>query len=136
MEAALDVVERLRQAVCDHNLDALGECFARDYRNETPAHPARGFVGRDQVRANWQRIFTGLPDVAARVTRHATRRDEVWTEWELAGTRPDGEAQVLRGVVIFGLQGAQFSWARFYLEPVDHGAAGVDAAVARIVEPR
>jgi hypothetical protein len=46
------IVERLRRAVDDHDLDALTACFTNDYRNDTPAHPGRGFIGRDQVRKN------------------------------------------------------------------------------------
>ena len=129
----VSVVERLRQSVNDHDLDALVECFAADYRNETPAHPGRGFVGREQVRKNWERIFAGLPDVTARVPRTAVDGDVVWSEWELAGHRPDGVAQMMRGVVIFGVTGIEFGWARFYLEPVDAGEGGVDAAVSQVV---
>jgi ketosteroid isomerase-like protein len=131
------VIERLRQAVDDHDLDRVVAAFAPDYRNETPAHPGRGFVGRDQVRTNWQRIFSGLPDVAASVLRVTVAGDVAWTEWELRGHRPDGVPEVLRGVIIFGVVGDQLAWGRFYLEPVDAGDGGVDAAVGRIVgEPQ
>ena len=128
------VVERLLQAVNDHDLDALVACFSHDYRNETPAHPGRGFEGHDQVRTNWQRIFVGMPDVAATVLRIAVDGEMVWSEWELRGHHPSGDVQVLRGVIIFGITGEQFAWARFYLEPVDAGEGGVDAAVGKIVE--
>ena len=60
-------------AVNGHDLDALAACFAADYRNETPVHPARGFVGRDQVRRNWEQLFGGIPDLAGTITR--ARRD-------------------------------------------------------------
>jgi len=128
------VVERLRQAVDHHDLEALVACFTTDYRNETPAHPGRGFKGHDQVRTNWQRIFAGMQDVAARVLRTAVEGDVVWSEWELSGHRVDGVPQVLRGVIIFGASADRFSWARFYLEPVDAAEGGVDAAVDRVVE--
>ena len=39
----------------------------------------------------------------------------------------------MRGVVIFGVDAGQFSWARFYLELVDHGTETVDQAVRRQV---
>ena len=65
------MVQRLRQATNDHDLDALAGCFAVDYRNETPAHPERSFVGRDQVRTNWAQIFAAVPDVRAEVLRCA-----------------------------------------------------------------
>lgn len=129
-----DLVERLRQSVDAHDLDAVVACFTDDYRNDTPAHPGRSFEGRDQVRSNWQRIFTGVPNVTARVLRMAVDGETVWSEWELGGTRPDGVSQLLRGVIVFGVRGSQFGWARFYLEPVDAGEGGVDAAVGSIVE--
>lgn len=128
-----DLVERLRRAVDDHDIDAVVGCFATGYRNETPAHPDRGFDGKEQVRSNWSRIFAGLPDVNAAVLRTSVDGEVVWSEWELARHRPDGVVQVLRGVIIFGVSGDQFAWARFYLEPVDGGEGGVDRAVGRIV---
>jgi hypothetical protein len=123
------IVQRLCQATNDHDLDALAECFAVDYRNETPAHPERSFAGRDQVRKNWTQIFAAVPDVHAEVLRCVEDGDTVWSEWEHRGTRPDGSAHVMRGVVIFGVEGGLVSWARFYLEPVQDGGGGVDEAV-------
>jgi hypothetical protein len=123
------IVQRLRQATNDHDLDALAGCFAVNYRNETPAHPERSFAGRDQVRKNWTQIFAAVPDVHAEVLRCVEDGDTVWSEWEHRGTRPDGSAHVMRGVVIFGVEGGLVSWARFYLEPVQDGGGGVDEAV-------
>ncbi len=133
--AALTVtmVERLRDATNAHDLDALVDCFAETYRNETPAHPGRGFTGREQVRANWQQIFTAVPDLTATILSAVTNGDETWSEWEMRGTRPDGSAHLMRGVIIFGVDAGRATWARFYLEPVDPGAEGATAAVQRIV---
>ncbi len=127
------VVERLRRAVDDHDLEAIVGCFDENYRNETPAHPGRGFVGREQVRANWQRILAGIPDMCAEVSRIAVDGDVVWSEWEMRGTRIDGQPQAMRGVIIFGITDDRASWARFYLEPVDAGDDGVAGAVGRVV---
>lgn len=127
------MLERLRQATNDHDLDALVACFAPDYRNETPAHPERSFTGQPQVRQNWTQIFAAVPDVRAEVLRSAVSDDTVWSEWEHRGTRPDGSAHVMRGVVIFGVVDGLASWARFYLEPVQKGAGSVDDAVRRQV---
>jgi len=129
-----ELIERLRQAVDDHDLDALTACFAPDFCNETPAHPGRGFAGRNQVRANWARIFSGIPDIRASVLRTAVDGDVAWTEWEMGGRRADGVPQTLRGVIIFGVAGEHLSWCRFYLEPVDTGEEGVEAAIGRIAE--
>jgi ketosteroid isomerase-like protein len=130
-----DLVERLRKATNDHDLEALVACFATDYRNETPAHPERGFVGREQVRKNWTQIFASIPDLTTDVLRCTVDGESVWTEWEHRGTRPDGSAHVMRGVVIFGVTDGVAAWARFYLEPVQPGAGSVDEAVRRQVGP-
>ena len=129
-----ELVERLRRAVDDHDIDALAGCFASTYVNETPAHPARSFEGDAQVRANWTRIFAGVPDMRGTVLATAIDGDIVWSEWELAGTRADGVPQTLRGVIIFVVSGDRFASARFYLEPVDAGDDGVEAAVGRIAD--
>jgi len=128
----LALIERLRRATDDHDIDALVDCFADTYRNETPAHPQRGFEGRDQVRTNWTRIFASVPDMRARILGAVADTDVVWSEWEMTGTRLDGEAQLMRGVIIFGISGAHIVWARFYLEPVDQGD-DVNTAVGRLV---
>ena len=36
----------------------------------------------------------------------------------------------MRGVILFGVTAGRASWARFYLEPVEHGGDSIDAAVA------
>jgi len=122
------MVERLCQATNDHNLEALTNCFALEYRNETPVHPARGFQGREQVRRNWEQIFAAVPDLAAEVQWVVDGRS-VWSEWEMRGTRRDGSPHLMRGVVIFGVEGGKAIWARFYLEPVQEGGPGIDEAV-------
>jgi len=127
------VLERLLGAVNDHDLDALVACFADDYANETPAHPQRGFRGKEQVRRNWARIFAGVADLRADVPRYTLDRDELWTEWDMSGTRRDGAPFRMRGVVIFSIDGRTIESARFYLEPVEDTSGDVDAHTVRVV---
>jgi ketosteroid isomerase-like protein len=129
------VVQRLERVTNEHDLEAVVACFAPDYRNETPAHPERGFTGRDQVRANWAQIFGAIPDLACEVLGCAVEGDRVWSEWEHRGTRPDGTPHVMRGVIIFGVENGLVAWARFYLEPVQAHAGTVDEAVLQQVRP-
>jgi len=129
----VELVRRLQRAVNDHDLDALVACFGTDYRNETPAHPSRGFSGRDQVRRNWQQIFAAVPDVTAEVLRCSVDGDTVWTEWDMSGTRPDRTAFLMRGVVIFGVKNQAITSARFYLEPVEETSGDVDAHTRQVV---
>lgn len=112
-------LQRLQQATNAHDLDAILECFARNYRNEAPAHPSRNFQGTDQVRDNWRQIFAFVPDVQASVLSWAGDGCEVWSEWEMSGTLLDRSRHLMRGVIIFGLEEGLATSARFYLEPVD-----------------
>ena len=125
----LDLVTRLAAATNAHDLDALVDCFAADYVNETPAHPARGFTGRDQVRRNWQQIFAGVPDLRATVLRAAEAGNLAWSEWEMSGRRKDGAAHLMRGVIVFGVLDGRADWARFYLEQVVDDGHDVNAVV-------
>jgi ketosteroid isomerase-like protein len=127
------VIDRLVAATNAHDLDALINCFAPDYLNETPAHPARGFGGRDQVRRNWTAIFAAVPDITARVIDTSVTGNCVWTEWEMSGTRRDGKPHAMAGVIIFGVADEQIVSARFYLEPVDSSSGAVNAAVRQQV---
>ena len=56
----------------------------------------------------------------------------MWTEWEMSGTRGDGTAHLMRGVIIFGVAAGKAGSARFYLEPVEGISGGVDAQISRV----
>jgi ketosteroid isomerase-like protein len=127
------VVERLRDATNGHDLEAIVACFALDYRNETPLHPARGFTGREQVRRNWTQILANIPDVSTEIVGCTAAGDTVWSEWEHRGTRPDGSAHLMRGVIVFAVRDGLITTARFFLEPVEDIGGDVDAAVRRQV---
>ena len=130
---ALIVVEKLRDATNAHDLDALVAHFSSDYVNKTPAHPSRGFRGREQVRENWSHIFAGVPDIAARITRFTVSGATIWSEWELFGTRLDGRPHHMAGVIIFTIGDGLITEAAFYLEPVEDDAGTVGDAVDRAV---
>jgi ketosteroid isomerase-like protein len=129
------VLERLRDATNAHDLEGIVACFASDYRNETPLHPARGFVGRDQVRRNWTQILAAIPDVSTEIVASVADGAVVWSEWEHRGTRADGSRHLMRGVIVFGVGDGVIATARFFLEPVEDSNDGVDAAVQRQVRP-
>lgn len=120
---------RLQEATNAHDLVALVDCFTPGYRNDTPAHPARAFEGNEQVRSNWRQIFGFVPDIHSSVLAHAVNGSEVWSEWEMSGTRRDGTAHLMRGIIVFGLEEGRAASARFYLEPVDEEDMSVDDAV-------
>ena len=128
-----EVVQQVVDATNAHDLDSLVECFAVDYVNQTPAHPGRGFTGREQVRHNWAQLFAAMTDLSCEVLATAVDGRYVWSEWEMRGTRRDGSAHLMRGVLIFEVADGLVQSLRFYLEPVDEGPGGVDDAVATVV---
>jgi ketosteroid isomerase-like protein len=124
-----DVVERLLVAMNRHDLDAAVSLFHEDYRSEQPAHPDRTFVGRAQVRENWEAMFAGVPDFSADLLRTVSDGDTTWSEWVWSGTRADGLPFDVRGVALFRIVGESIVAARLYLEEVDRAAGGIAQAV-------
>jgi hypothetical protein len=127
------VLERLVDAVNSHELSSLVGCFAADYRNQTPVHPARGFRGRDQVHRNWTQLFAGVPDLRARVPRSVMDDSTAWTEWHMIGTRGDSTTFEMAGTVIFEVTDDLIQSATFYLEPVEETSGDVNTAIRRAV---
>ena len=126
------VIERLRQAQNQHNLEAFLACFAPDYQSEQPCHPDRAFGSRDQVRKNWSNLFTSIPDFQSELLGLVTQGDQIWTEWRWYGTRQDGTWFEMRGVTIFGIQDDRIRSGRLYMEPVEEQGAGIDASVQHL----
>ena len=129
----LSVVTRLRDAMNEHDLEALVDVFDPDFVSEAPAHPQRTFRGADQVRRNWEQIFAGVPDLHADLLDAVVEGDTVWSEWDWRGTRRDGSPHRMRGVTIQRVKGARAVSVRFYMEPVDETGPATGEAVRRIV---
>jgi uncharacterized protein (TIGR02246 family) len=124
-----DIIEKLVEAVNAHDLDAMIELFDTDYRSVQPAHPARAFVGRTQVRANWEAMFAGIPSFQTEVTRTALVGDTTWCEWTWSGTRADGQPFEARGVALFEFQHDLIVEGTLYMEDVETEAVGIEDAV-------
>jgi ketosteroid isomerase-like protein len=131
----LDINRRLVDAFNAHDLDALVACFHEDYRSEQPAHPARGFTGREQVRTNWGQVFAGVPDLSAELLREAQTGDTAWGEWRFQGGRADGTRLDMAGVILCGVRDGRIAWARLYLELVEPGD-DIETAVRGMSEGR
>ena len=125
----IEVIERLVAAMNAHDLDAAAGFFHEDYRSEQPAHPGRAFVGRAQMRANWEAMFAGVPDFRAEICRSVQDGDTTWTEWRWSGTRSDGQACEMRGVTLFEITGDQIVAGRLYMEETERKVAGIEQAV-------
>jgi hypothetical protein len=127
-----EFLTRLLEATNAHDLEGIVGCFTPDYTNRTPCHPARGFTGTDQVRRNWAAILAGVPDLVATVVAESTSGDHVWSEWEMRGTRRDHVPHLMRGVMIFAVEGLQARSCSFYLEPVTADQQTADGFVATL----
>ena len=110
-----EVINRLVVAMNAHDLDAAAGFFHEDYRSEQPAHPGRAFVGRAQMRANWEAMFAGIPDFHAEICRSVQDGETTWTEWRWSGTLSDGQAFEMRGVTLFEITDDQVVAGRLYL---------------------
>ncbi len=133
-ECATDsLLERIREATNQHDLDALADCFHPDYDSEFPAHPERAFRGQEQMRKNWSRIFAAIPNLTSTLVRSASNQDTAWAEWEWAGTRPDGKNFIMRGVTIQEVREGKVAWVRLYMEPVLPPALGAEAEMGRLL---
>lgn len=130
------VTTRLRDAMNAHDLEAFLDCFHEDYRSEQPVHPGRGFGGRQQVRVNWSAIFAAVSDFAADLVGHCQDGSQEWSEWRWTGTRPDGSALDMAGVIVVGVRDDRIAWGRLYMEPVQVAEETIDEAVQRMAGRR
>lgn len=131
----IGVLGDLIDAVNRHDLDALVDQFANDVRSDTPAHPARNFVGSDQVRRNWGQILGAIADLRATIVASAVGPGEapdgeaIWAELAFDGHRPDGAPWKMRGVTVNQVEDGRIAALHFYLEPLDEAAVDVGASI-------
>jgi limonene-1,2-epoxide hydrolase len=123
------VIERMHEALNRHDIEAFLGCFDEGYRSEQPAHPNRGFGGKEQVRKNWSGMFESFPDFEARLLRHTTDEGVVWSEWHWRARGLN-----MAGVIIMGVEDERIVWARLYMEPVEEDGQDIDEAMSTITE--
>ncbi len=127
-----EVIDRLTVAMNAHDLDAVAGLIHENYRSEQPAHPGRAFVGRNQMRANWEAMFAGIPDIRAVVLRSVRDGDTVWTEWDWMGTRRDGLPFDMRGITLFKIAGDHIVAGRLYMEEVERDMVDIGQTVEEL----
>jgi hypothetical protein len=131
-----EVLNRLRAAMNEHDVDGFAACFAPGYRSEQPAHPGRAFQGADKVHENWTGVFAGVPDFRAELLASASAGDGVEIgEWRWSGTYTDGSPFAMCGVTVMGIEGERIAWARLYMEVVELDGAGIDEMVQETYRP-
>jgi hypothetical protein len=121
------VIERMAEALNRHDLEALLGCFDPNYRSEQPAHPNRGFGGKEQIRKNWSAMFESFPDFEAQLLRHTADEGVVWGEWHWIATGLN-----MAGVTIMGVEDDHIVSARLYMEAVEEDGQDIDEAMRTI----
>jgi uncharacterized protein YndB with AHSA1/START domain len=132
---AEQLLERLHRALNQHDLPGFVGCFSPKYRSEQPAHPNRGFGGREQVEKNWAALFAGMPDFHAELVATAADGDTVWAEWRWSGTRSGEPPLDMGGVTVFGVEDGLIAWGRLYMEEVEAAGEDIDKTVRRLAGP-
>lgn len=115
---AKSVFERMIQTINRHDLEAMVENYAPEFRSEQPFHPERNFVGPVGVRNNWGFFFKRTPDIQVEILNEAVEGDTVWAELLFHGNNTDGTKHLVRGVTISGIQNDQISWSKLYIEEI------------------
>ena len=123
------LLEQLRDSQNRRDVDAMLECFDPGYQSEQPAHPNRGFGGKEQVGKNWLAMFESFPDFEAELLRHSSDGNVVWGEWNSRAT-----GLRMTGVTVMGVKEGRISWARLYMEPVEEADQDIDEAIATLTE--
>ena len=134
MGEPLKVMDRLVDAMNRHDIVDFVACFQDDYESYQPLRPSEAFKGSGQVRKNWSRIFESIPDVRGEILRSASSGATAWVELSVTGTRPDGNALDMRGVIINGVVDDRIAWARLYLEPLFEEGGDIDQGVGDMIE--
>jgi limonene-1,2-epoxide hydrolase len=127
-----EVMDRLLAAINAHDFDAAAGVMHQNYQSEQPTHPGRAFLGRDQMRANWQAMFAGIPDFHAEVLRSVCDGDTIWSEWHWTGTRDDRQPFEMRGITLFEIADDYVVAGRLYLENVEREMVDIDQAVENL----
>lgn len=125
----VEVINRMAQRMTAHDLDGMVALMHVDYESEQPFHPARGFSGRAQMRANWAAILTGIPDLRAEAVASVQDGEVVWTEWHWVGTGEQGQPFELRGITQFTVREGLIVKGRLFTELVEQGGADINDSV-------
>jgi ketosteroid isomerase-like protein len=129
------MLQRLSDAMNDHDAQRVASLFAEDYQSAQPLHPSRGFGGSAQVLENWSAVFVGVPDFSSELVASSVSGDIEWGEWNWHGHHVDGSTFAMRGVTILVVREGLVAEARLYMESVETDGGGIQAAVEELYRP-
>ena len=126
----LEVIQQMVERTNAHDLGGMAALMHKDYQSEQPFHPARGFGGRAQMKANWGAILAGVPDLRAEVPASVQDGDVVWSEWHWWGTTEQGQPFDLRAITQFTVRDGLVVRGRLFAELVEQqGGADINDSV-------
>jgi predicted SnoaL-like aldol condensation-catalyzing enzyme len=129
-------ISNLLDAMNAHDAERMAAWFTPDYRSEQPAHPNRGYAGRDTMATIWGELYEAVPDMVCELVSTADSGSTVWAEWNWHGHYSDGSPFGMRGVTIAELtEDGKISAQRLYAEPVEHGGPGIEESERQLREP-
>src|SRR5437764_13142180 len=91
-------ISKLRDAMNAHDTERMAKLFVPEFRSDQPAHPNRGYVGRDTTAAIWGDLFRTVPDLTSEVVAEVSDGATVWAEWHGRGHHAAGSLVAMRGV--------------------------------------
>lgn len=127
----MDPADRFFDAINRGDMDALATVIHPDFEMIVPQKPARGFKGKVQEVANIRYLCESHPELVLTVLRKVRDGNEIWTETELHA--PGLE---MAAVTIWTVDPASDTLVagRYYSEPVQHDAPGIDDFMQSLAE--
>lgn len=74
------------------------------------------YVGREQVREGFAKVFKAFPDVEFRSSRHFVAGDRGVSEWIFAGTTLDGRKVEVKGCDVFTFRDGKIAVKESFLK--------------------
>jgi ketosteroid isomerase-like protein len=129
-------ISKLLDAMNAHDADRMAAHFTPDYRSEQPAHPNRGYNGRDTLTEIWAELFRAVPDLKGEVVAQVADGESVWVEWRWHGHHADGSLFDMRGIGVAQLDhDGRIAAQRLYGELVEHDGPGIEESERQLREP-
>ena len=129
-------ISKLLDAMNAHDAAGMATLFSPDYRSEQPAHPNRGYGGKDTLTEIWDELFRAVPDFTSEVTAAVADGASDWVEWHWHGHYADGSLFEMRGITITELtDDGLIGTNRLFTEPVEHDGPDIPESERQLREP-
>jgi ketosteroid isomerase-like protein len=116
--ATIAAIERFNVAFNQRDVPAVMAAMTDDCIFESTCPPPDGvrYVGQEAVRAVWEGLFSGSPDVTFEAEELYAVGDRCTVRWLMRYTGDDGSAQHLRGIDAFRVRDGKVSEKLAYVK--------------------